>query len=190
MGFKKLCFDFGIDIQLFLFFIGIIFDGKRNICICIGIYDDVYYFFYFELSYYFIFMNFRLLMLDNFVLLFGQLNILGKFFRNEKVLLLRNFILLLIVLSGDRDLELEVKRFYLILMFGNVYNFNIFCGVKFDRNRKFVNLFNSYFFYILYLLVVYVMVVMCFLLNCFVRWLIFVFYQDLLIIILQRYKFY
>lgn len=144
MGFKKLCFNFGIDIQLFLFFIGIIFDGKRNICI--DIYDDVYYFFYFELSYYFIFMNFRLLMLDNFVLLFGQLNIFGKFFRNEKVLLLRNFILLLIVLSGDRDLELEVKRFYLILMYGNVYNFNIFCGVKFDRNRKFVNLFNSYFF--------------------------------------------
>lgn len=74
------------------------------------------------------------------------MNILGKFFRNEKVLLLRNFILLLIVLSGDRDLELEVKCFYLILMYRNVYNFNIFCGVKFDRNRKFVNLFNSYFF--------------------------------------------
>lgn len=30
MGFKKLCFDLGIDIQSSLFFTGTIFDGKKN----------------------------------------------------------------------------------------------------------------------------------------------------------------
>lgn len=57
-------------------------------------------------------------MLDNFALLSGQLNTLGKLLRNEKVPPLRNSILLPIALSGDRDPELEVKRFHLILMHG------------------------------------------------------------------------
>lgn len=46
-------------------------------------------------------------MLDNFALLSGQLNTLGKLLRNEKVPPLRNSILLPIALSGDRDPELE-----------------------------------------------------------------------------------
>ncbi|XP_056017981.1 mediator of RNA polymerase II transcription subunit 8-B-like [Ostrea edulis] len=45
--------------------------------------------------------------LDNFALLSGQLNTLGKLLRNEKVPPLRNSILLPIALSGDRDPELE-----------------------------------------------------------------------------------
>ncbi|XP_061191112.1 mediator of RNA polymerase II transcription subunit 8-A-like, partial [Saccostrea echinata] len=46
-------------------------------------------------------------MLDNFALLSGQLNTLGKLLRNEKVPPLRNSVLLPIALSGDRDQELE-----------------------------------------------------------------------------------
>lgn len=141
-GFKKLCFDLDIDIQSSLSFTGTIFDGKRNICI--DIHDDVHYFSHFELSHYLTLMNFRPSMLDNFALLSGQLNTLGKLLRNEKVPPLRNSILLPIALSGDRDPELEVKRFHLILMHRNAHNFNISCGAKFDRNRKFVNLSNSY----------------------------------------------
>lgn len=137
-----MCFDLDIDIQSSLSFTGTIFDGKRNICI--DIHDDVHYFSHFELSHYLTLMNFRPSMLDNFALLSGQLNTLGKLLRNEKVPPLRNSILLPIALSGDRDPELEVKRFYLILMHGNAHNFNISCGAKFDRNRKFVNLSNSY----------------------------------------------
>ena len=48
-------------------------------------------------------------MLDNFALLSGQLNTLGKLLRNDKVPPLRNSVLLPIALSGDRDPELEVN---------------------------------------------------------------------------------
>lgn len=84
---------------------------KKITCICIDIHDDVHYFSHFELSHYLTFMKFRPSMLDNFALLSGQLNTLGKLLRNEKVPPLRNSILLPIALSGDRDPELEVKHF-------------------------------------------------------------------------------
>lgn len=52
---------------------------------------------------------FRPSLLDNFALLSGQLNTLGKLLRNDKVPPLRNSVLLPIALSGDRDPELEVN---------------------------------------------------------------------------------
>ncbi|XP_021344830.1 mediator of RNA polymerase II transcription subunit 8-B-like, partial [Mizuhopecten yessoensis] len=45
--------------------------------------------------------------LDNFALLSGQLNSLGKLLKSEKVPILRNQILLPLALSPDRDQELE-----------------------------------------------------------------------------------
>ena len=48
-------------------------------------------------------------MLDNFALLSGQLNSLGRVLKNEKVPALRNHLLLPLVLSPERDQELEVS---------------------------------------------------------------------------------
>lgn len=109
-------------------------------------------------------------MLDNFALLSGQLNTLGKLLRNEKVPPLRNSILLPIALSGDRDPELEVNHFCIILINWNAHNFNISCGAEFYRNLKLCNLSNRYLSLERYKL--YLpggIAAMCFLPNCFVQ---------------------
>ena len=54
--------------------------------------------------------------LDNFALLSGQLNSLGRVLKNEKVPALRNHLLLPIVLSPERDQELEVKSSLLVTL--------------------------------------------------------------------------
>lgn len=55
------------------------------------------------------FIIFRPSALDNFALISGQLNSLGKVLKNERSPHLRNHLLLPLALRPDRDAELEVK---------------------------------------------------------------------------------
>ena len=55
------------------------------------------------------FILFRPSALDNFALISGQLNSLGKVLKNERSPHLRNHLLLPLALRPDRDAELEVK---------------------------------------------------------------------------------
>lgn len=57
--------------------------------------------------------------LDNFALLSGQLNSLGKVLKNEKVPALRNHLLLPLVLSPERDPELEKLTEGRVVMFNH-----------------------------------------------------------------------
>lgn len=57
--------------------------------------------------------------LDNFALLSGQLNSLGRVLKNEKVPALRNHLLLPLVLSPERDQELEKLTEGRVVMFNH-----------------------------------------------------------------------
>ncbi|KAK3584908.1 hypothetical protein CHS0354_021781 [Potamilus streckersoni] len=57
--------------------------------------------------------------LDNFALLSGQLNSLGRLLKNDKVPALRNHVFLPLVLSPDRDAELEKLTERRVMMFNH-----------------------------------------------------------------------
>ena len=50
-------------------------------------------------------------MLDNFALLSGQISMLTRLIKSERIPQLRGYVLLPLVLSPERDAELEVTRF-------------------------------------------------------------------------------
>ena len=55
-------------------------------------------------------------MLDNFALLSGQISSLNRLMKNEKMPIFRNYALLPLVLSPDRDPQLEVRSLRSLLL--------------------------------------------------------------------------
>ena len=75
-------------------------------------------------------------MLDNFALVSGQINTLNRLLKSEKMPLLRNQICLPLVLTPDRDPELEVTNIFYIMIFNDKLDSTDFADVFYNMNSR------------------------------------------------------